>query len=326
MIRHATNDDLPLVGELYRAFEREVPDAPHRDNDADDDLANIERAIGGDHLVLLAEHDDVAVGLAVAKASGARVGFLQLLYVRPAARKTGVGAELVRAVSQQLRARGVEMLELEVLASNVDARAIYERWGFAPVELTLAAPLDALEQRLVPPAGPTFGSVHVQTDDLGAVEREVHKALPRMGRSAGTSVTGPRNGWVAVHDELLDRDPKLLPRLAKELSYTTGGVVLAIGVEQGALVRYALFDRGGAVDEYASVPEFHGPLPPGDVVALGANPTVLARLTGADPARVRAVARTGASSVDLPPATELVEAIADVLGVAEAGHGWVASS
>jgi hypothetical protein len=138
-------------------------------------------------------------------------------------------------------------------------------------------------------------------------------------------VTGPRNGWVAVHDELLDREPKLLPRLAKELSYTVGGVVLSIGVEEGAVVRYALFDRGGAVDEYASVPEYYGPLPPGEVVALGANPTVLARLTGADPARVRAVARTALSPADLPPASELIESIAEVLGVAEAGHGWVAS-
>ena len=326
MIRHATKDDLPLVEELYRAFEREVPDAPHRDNDADDDLTNIARAIGGDHLVLLAEDDGVAVGLAVAKASGARVGFLQLLYVRPAARMTGVAAELVREVSQQLRARGVETLELEVLSSNAEARVVYERWGFTSVEVTLAAPLDVLEQRLVRPSGPTFGSVHAQTDDVGVVERAVQKALPRMGRSAGTSVTGPRNGWIAVHDELIDREPKLLPRLAKELSYTTGGVVLSIGVEEGAVVRYALFDRGGAVDEYASVPEYHGPLPPGDVVALGANPTVLARLTGADPALVRAVARTAASPADLPPATELVEAVADVLGVAEAGHGWVASS
>ena len=64
-----------------------------------------------------------------------------------------------------------------------------------------------------------------------------------------------------------------------------GGVVLAIGVEDGAVVRYALFDRGGDVDEYASVPEYFEPLPPGDVVALGANPTVLARLTGATRAR-----------------------------------------
>jgi hypothetical protein len=41
---------------------------------------------------------------------------------------------------------------------------------------------------------------------------------------------------------------------------------------------------------------------------------------------VREIARTAKSPAELPPATELVEAIADVLGVAETGHGWVASS
>ena len=69
------------------------------------------------------------------------------------------------------------------------------------------------------------------------------------------------------------------------------------------------------VDEYASLPEFHGALPPGDVIALGANPTVVARLTGADPARVRAVARTAASPDDLPPALELHAQIAEMMGV-----------
>jgi hypothetical protein len=220
----------------------------------------------------------------------------------------------------------VEVLELDVLAANEAALAIYERWGFTPVQLNLGAPIAALEQRLLRASGPTFGSVHVQTDDVGRVQRAVQKELPRLGRSAGTSVTGPRNGWVAVHDELLDREPALLARLAKELSYVVGGVVLAIGVEAGAVVRYALFDRGGAVDEYASVPEYFEPLPPGDVVALGANPTVLARLTGADPAHVRATIRTAATPAELPPATELIEAIASILGVAEAGHGWVPSS
>jgi hypothetical protein len=120
---------------------------------------------------------------------------------------------------------------------------------------------------------------------------------------------------VRVRTELTDREPPLLQRLAKELSYTTGGVVLALGVEEGALVRYALYERGAVVDEYVSVPELHGTLPPGDVVALGANPTVVARLTGADPARVREVARTAASLADLPPALELYEQIAAVMGV-----------
>lgn len=326
MIRDATDADRPLVRELFREFMDELEDAPHRDDDTEEDLAKIERGLGKTMHVLIAEHDGDAVGLAVADKQGTRVGYLSSLYVRTAARGGGVASELVREIAARLAAEGVEVLELDVLASNEAARAIYERWGFTPVQLNLGAPLAALEQRFSRSSGPTFGSVHVQTDDVGAVERAVQKALPRFGRSAGTSVTGPRNGWVAVHDELLDREPKLLQRMGKELSYAVGGVVLAIGVEEGAVVRYALFDRGGAVDEYASVPEYHGPLPPGDVVALGANPTVLARLTGADPARVREVVRTAVSPAELPPAGELIETIANVLGVAEAGHGWVAST
>ena len=155
----------------------------------------------------------------------------------------------------------------------------------------------------------------MQTDDSGSVERDVHKALPRMGHSERTTVSEPHNGWVSIDDELCNRDPDVLHRLAKELSYMNGGVVLALGVEEGALVRYTLYDRGAAVDEYASVPEFRGPLPPGDVIALGANPTVVGRLTGADPTRVRGIARTASSPADLPPATELYDEIADLMGV-----------
>ena len=325
MIREATATDLPLVRELFREFMLELEDAPHRDDDTEEDLAKIEAGLSKGWHVLIAEADGVATGLAVAEKSGTRVGYLSSLYVRPAARAGGVAAELVKEVVARLRAQGVEVLELDVLETNTQARAIYERWGFTTVQRSLGAPLDTLEQRLIRQSGPTFGSVHVQTDDVAAVEHAVQKELPRLGRSAGTSVTGPRNGWVAVHDELLDREPKQIRALAKELSYVIGGVVLAIGVEDGAVVRYALFDRGGDVDEYASVPEYFEPLPPGDVVALGANPTVLARLTGAAPARVREVIRTAASPAELPPALELIESIGSILGIAETGHGWTPS-
>jgi ribosomal protein S18 acetylase RimI-like enzyme len=321
VIRRATAEDVPLVRELWREFESEVPDVDWHDDDSAADLAKLAVAVEAG-IVLLAEQDGAAVGLAVAARKGDRIGFLDLVYVRPDARRSGIAAELVREAAEQLRTQGADVLELDVLASNEDARGIYQRWGFRPVELTLAAPLDALLATLSRPQGPTFGSVHVQTDDAGAVERAVQKVMPRLGRTAGTSVTGPRNGWVAVHDELIDREPKLQQRLAKELSYALGGVVLAIGVEEGLVVHYTLFDRGGDVDEYISVPEYHGELPPGDVIALGANPTVVARLTGASPARVREVARTAASPAELPAATELVVSIAELMGVSEAGHGW----
>ena len=99
------------------------------------------------------------------------------------------------------------------------------------------------------------------------------------------------------------------------MSYRTGGVVLTLGIEDGALVRYVLLDRGAVADEYASLPEYHGPLPPGDVIGLSANPTVVARLTGADPRRVRAVAeRPIAARTAAAPRSSIAQ-VADVLGV-----------
>jgi GNAT superfamily N-acetyltransferase len=311
VIRTATTDDLPLVRELWRAFEAEVPDAEWHDDDSEQDLAELEKAVSED-IVLL----DDDVGLAVAMKRGSRLGFLDIVYVKPEARGRDVAAGLVREVALRLAEQGAEMLELEVLHSNGNAREIYAHWGFAPVEHLLAARIGALVRRLDPAAhGPTYGSVYVQTDDSGAVESAVHKFMPRLGHSESTTVTGPSNGWVRVRDELADRDPEVLHRLARELSYSSESVVLALGVEEGALVRYTLYDRGTTMDEYASVPELRGPLPPGDVIAMSANPTVVARLTGADPARVRAVARTAATSDELPPAPELHAQIAELMGV-----------
>ncbi len=304
MIRPATAEDLPLVRELWQAFNEEVPDEPWREDDLAEDLAWLEHAIR-DEIVLLADDD----GLAVAQRKGERLGFLDVVYVRPEARRSGLAAELVREVAAQMRERGVEMLELEVLASNAEARAIYDRWGFKPVELKLGAPLAQLEQRLAPADGPTFGFVHVQTDDVEKVKRDAAKML-RF--EPDVEVEG---NWVRVRSDATDAEPERLKALAKELSYTTGGVVLSLGVERGVVVRYDLFDKGSDIDEYLSVPEYFGPLPPGDTYALGANATVVGRLTGADPRRVREVARTAASPGELPPAQELYEQIATVMGV-----------
>jgi GNAT superfamily N-acetyltransferase len=304
VIRAATPDDLPLVRELWEAFNTEIPDEPWREDDLAEDLDWLEQAVK-EEIVLLADED----GLAVARRRGEALGFLEVVYVRPAARRGGIAAQLVREVVTRLREVGAEVLELEVLASNEEARSIYERWGFKPVELTLGAPLAQLEQRLAPADGPTFGAVHVQTDDVEKVRRDALKVLRlEPDLQVGT-------GWIRVRSDPTDADPVQLKALAKELSYTTGGVVLSLGVQRGAVVRYDLFDKGADVDEYLSVPEYYEPLPPGDAYALGANATVVARLTGADPRRVREVARTAASPDELPPAQELYEQLASVMGV-----------
>jgi GNAT superfamily N-acetyltransferase len=288
VIRQATAADSQLVQELWHAFNVEIADAPWRDDDEDDFAPDVSFLADGDGLVSLSR-------------AGTRVFVVDVLYVRPPARGTGVAEELVRAAAEHVRAERAEVLELDVLESNDAARRFYDRLGFATVERRLAAPVAALLD--MPGGGASYGAVHVQTDDVERVRRNAEKVL----RAEPAVVQGP--GWVRVEAEV-DR----LRTLARELSFTTG-VSLALSVEDGAVVRYVLFDRGAMVDEYASVPEYAGPLPPGDVVALGANATVVARLTNADPQRVRAVARTAGSPVELPPADELYRQIADVLGV-----------
>jgi hypothetical protein len=69
------------------------------------------------------------------------------------------------------------------------------------------------------------------------------------------------------------------------------------------------------VDEYLSVPAYYGGLSKGDELALEANPTLVARLTGAAKDDVRRVARTASSPADLPPAAELYVQIANLMGV-----------
>jgi ribosomal protein S18 acetylase RimI-like enzyme len=325
-IRRATAADLDVLRDLWEEFEREVPEPPHRARPLDelwvDAIEMLDR-----HLALLAERDGRALGYAFAKLEPPRIVFLDELYVRPNERRRGTARALMAEVVAWAAEQGIRHMTLEVLTSNQDARAMYERLGFAEESRNLVVGLDSLAARLQPREHrPSFGSIHVQTDDADAVVRAVRQYVPRLpGGSRGSVVAAPRNGWTAVYDELCDREPAMLRRLALELGDRMGAVVLAIGIEDGAVVRYVLFERGSVVDEYASVPEFGGPLPPGDVIALGANPTVLARLTGADPSMVREIARTAATPDELPSAQELLAAVARLLGLEGAEHGYAAA-
>jgi ribosomal protein S18 acetylase RimI-like enzyme len=313
-VRAATPDDLEVLRELWRAFEAEQPSPAYMDVDEAVEVGEIAEYIERE-IALIAAGDDGPAGFTLARMRGARRGWISDVYVAPHARRSGVAALLVREATVRLRERGAEVVELEVQPSNDDARTVYERWGFRESQLTLVVAVDELEERLSrESAPPSYGLVFAQTDDEAQVDQAVRTFLPRLGRSERTEVHAPANGWVAVDDELCSGDPQFLRRLAQELSYRTGGVVLSLGVEEGAVVRYVLYERGSIADEYLSVPAYHGPLPPGDVVALNANPTVAHRLTGADPERLRAVARTAASVAELPPADELFREVADVLG------------
>jgi GNAT superfamily N-acetyltransferase len=304
-----------VLGELYAEFYSEIPPPEYADETLEHELAELPPYVH-EHIALLAETDGEAVGLALAQMKGARRGFLSDLYVRPGARRHGVAAALANEAVVRLAERGAEVVELDVMTSNADARHVYERWGFAPMEMTLAAPVAQLTARLGRAERPaSVGSLHVQTDDENAVEHAVSTFLPRVGRSAWTEVSPARHGWVTVVDELCDRDRSAQRRLGTELSERLGVPVVALAVEEEAVVRFLLFDRGRMVDEYLSVPSYYGQLHRADELSLAANPTLVARLTGADPARVRAVARVASSPSELPPARELLAELAALMNV-----------
>jgi hypothetical protein len=230
----------------------------------------------------------------------------------------------LRERAAELRAQGETRMTIEVAEGDEQTATSLARLGFVLVSRTLAADLDVLERDLDrAPRGASFGSVHAQTDDLPAVERAVRRFIPQLaGGSKGSAVVPPRRGWIAVYDELCDRDPSALRRLARELSDGLGVVVVAFGVEEGAVARYLLYERGRLLDEYLSIQEYYGPLPSGEVVALGANPTLVERLTGADRRAIRAAAVHGTTPDELPPPAKTIGALAAAMRIEGAEHGY----
>ncbi len=228
--------------------------------------------------------------------------------------------DVVRILIEEARAAGADVVEIETTHEDGDA---WIRAGFTETSRVLRAPIAALEEHLGARKEPSFGSIHVQTDDVDAVVRAVRQFVPRLpGGSQGSAVLPPSDGWTSAYDELTDREPEMLRRLAREISDRMGAFVLVMGLEEGKVARYVALERGRVVDEYLSVPEHYGPLPPGEVIALGANPRLMARLTRADPDAVRAVARTGKSPEELPPAAELLVELSRLFGVPQAAHGY----
>lgn len=316
-IRPATTSDLPHLRGLRDEFQQELA-RPHFLHEPWESVAaEVEETIA-DGVVVIAEEEGKPVGYALASIVPETPirGHLYDFFVRLDARKRGVGVALIAEVAEQLRERGVTHLSLDVGINNDGARRLYDRLGFFPYETFMVAALDDLERRLEPSDRPaSAASTHVQSDDESAVRRAMTQFMPRIGRTEWTEVSGASNGWVTVVDELCDRDRSAQRRVATELSERMGTPVIALALEEGAVVRYLAFERGRMVDEYVSVPSYYGELSKADELSLSANATMMSRLTGAEPAQVRAVVRTASSPSELPPARELLGQIASVFGL-----------
>src|SRR6266508_2683819 len=290
MIREATEADLPVMEEFVAAYQDDFWARPFPPPSIGDYVR--------EGRLLVAELDGQVVGMAKGEIRHG-LGHISFLYLRPEARGQGGGKALVQELVGFFREEGVEHVTLNVETSNDQALRVWRHLGFAEYRRSLLSELAALESRLAGGEAPSIGSVHVQTDDQSAVEKAVARFGPRVVRSRASVVSQPKNGWIGVYDE--------------------AAAAVALSAERGAVVRLIAFARGQVMDEYLSVPEYYGALPPGDAMALRANPTLLARLTGAEPAAIRAVARSADSPAELPPAGELYDELAEVLGIDGAG-------
>ena len=310
-VRRATVADEAVLRELWEEFEVEVPEPPGFEPETwGQEWRDTRRQLeaGG---VFIAEDAEGPVG--VAKLGELELGalHLHLAYVRPRARRRGVMRALLRACVAHARESGARTILLHVLLSNASARAVWQRLGFEDVSYVMAAPLESLDARLVDRAvGEQRATTHVQSDDEVSVERAVAQFLPRLEQPELRT----NGSWIRVTDPVLDRETEAHGRFARELSDRLGAVTVALALE-GEVVRFRLYERGRMVDEYLSVPTYYDELPTGDQLALAANPTLVARLTGADRDTVRQVARTAATPAALPPAPELYAQIAELMGL-----------
>lgn len=309
-IRRATEADEATLRELWEEFEREVPweiEEPETWEEEWSDIRDDLRAGG----VFLAEDDQGAVGVARIEETERGRAHVHLVHVRERGRGQGVAKALMRECVAHAREQGARTISLDVLLSNERALAVWRRLGFKEDQVLMAAGIAALEQRLADrPAGEERASTHVQSDDEASVQRAIAQFVPRLEAADVTA----SESWIRIADPVLDRDRDAHGRFARDLSERLGAVTVALSLER-EVVRFRLYERGRMVDEYLSVPRYYGEISKGDELALEANPTLVARLTGAAKDDVRRVARTAASPADLPPAAELYEQIARLMGL-----------
>lgn len=148
-IRPAVMRDLPDILALYGALDRELvamqPEffcaAPRSEQETAAALADTNAAF------LLAVQDSITVGFALVEYAGWTPAFscvlphryarLSDIVVLPDLRGQGIGSALLGAAKRWARDRRLEYLELNVLAQNTAAMALYESHDFVDATHTM---------------------------------------------------------------------------------------------------------------------------------------------------------------------------------------------
>lgn len=136
-IRVVDAGDVAALARLRAGLWPDEDEAGHLE-EARDALDHADRAAA----FLAFDADGAAIGFAEASlrhdyvngTDDSPVGFLEGLYVAPAARRRGVGAALVAAVERWTRERGCAELASDAALDNADSHAAHAAYGFEETE------------------------------------------------------------------------------------------------------------------------------------------------------------------------------------------------
>jgi len=136
-IRAATDDDLPAVLPLVRAYCEFYETTPEQAPDPGlEEMCRALIAARDDQGMLLVAEDDsgavvgfVAVGWKWSSLRASRVAIMEDLFVAPDARGGGHGRDLILACADRARELGAPKLEWVTATDNTRAQAVYDSLG-----------------------------------------------------------------------------------------------------------------------------------------------------------------------------------------------------
>jgi GNAT superfamily N-acetyltransferase len=150
-IRDATPDDADEIARLLHDFNTEF-DTPSPGAEV---LApRLRRLLAGDDtFAILAGTPAVGLALVTLRPNvwyAGRVALLDELYVVPPRRSQGIGSAIIDHLMALARAKGVDLVEINVDEGDVDAQRFYERHGFSCLEPTTQERAFYFSRELVP--------------------------------------------------------------------------------------------------------------------------------------------------------------------------------
>ena len=137
VLRSATPDDADDIAAIYAPYVRDTAISFETTPPEPSEMrARIEATLAG-HPYLVAERDGAVIGYAYAGPFHRRAAYRTTVevsaYVAAAARGTGAGSALYKALLADLRARGFHAAIGVIALPNAPSVALHERFGFRPV-------------------------------------------------------------------------------------------------------------------------------------------------------------------------------------------------